>query len=225
MGGVLAYGLAGVFRIGDGVQKVVGDLVGLAQGFAQGAPGAGIYAGGGRAGDGGGGEQGAGFGALIGGEVDFWLAFPGLAGADAVGHARGLADGDHQRRQAGGCGDGAPGQRLEGQYDECVASEHRQRRAKGGVDGRPATAGGGIVKTGQIVMHQGGAVQQLDGRGGGVCCFRVVIPAGGGDGQAQAGADARALGEHGVAHGGGEQRRAVGRLGARECEVQPGFNA
>jgi hypothetical protein len=74
-------------------------------------------------------------------------------------------------------------------------------------------------------MHQGGAVEKFNGRGGGVCRFRVVIAAGGGDGEAEAGADPGALWKYGVAHGGGEERRAVGRLGACECEVQPGFNA
>ena len=59
---------------------------------------------------------------------------------------------------------GRLGQRLEGQHDQRVAGQHRDALAEGGMHRGHAAPRGGVVEAGQVVVHQRGAVQQLDGR-------------------------------------------------------------
>ena len=63
-------------------------------------------------------------------------------------------------------------------------------------------------------MHQGGAVQQLDGGGGGVGDARKVLAAGAGDRQAKPRPDPGAARKNRVAHGGSQLRRTAGGIGA-----------
>ena len=73
---------------------------------------------------------------------------------------------------------GATRQRLERQHDQRVAGQHRQRLAEGAVHRRLAAPDRRIVEAGQVVVDQGGAMQQLDRGRRGVGRGRVVLAAG-----------------------------------------------
>ena len=112
-----------------------------------------------------------------------------------------------QARSRCGVSGGAARERLERQHDQRVAGQHRQRLAEGAMDRGLAAPRVGVVETGQIVVHQRGAMQQLDRGGGGVGDVRVVLAAGGGDASARRGRMRAPRGKHRVTHGGGQQRR------------------
>ena len=179
-----------------------------------GAPGLRLGAGGGGAGDGGGGEQGAGLLALVFGEVGARLAFPGLAGDDAAGDADGGADGEHQRRRGGLGAATAPCARV---WKASTISASPASTASGSPKARWTVGwprrGVGVVEAGQVVVDQGGAVQQLDRGRGGVGQAGRVLAAGGGDGEAQAGADAGAA--RGTRRGAWRRPAGAGSRGGR----------
>lgn len=83
-----------------------------------------------------------------------------------------------------------------------------------------AAPGVGVVEAGHVVVHQRGAVQQLDRHRRGVGEFGRVFTAGPGDGQAELGADAGAAGEHRVPHGGHQSGRGTGAARAPELLVE-----
>jgi hypothetical protein len=84
------------------------------------------------------------------------------------------------------------------------------------VDGGTAAPHLGIVEAGQVVMHEGGAVQKFDRRGGRIRQARVVAAAGCRDRQHEPRADARAAREHGVVHRLREAWRTPAQ--GRQCE-------
>jgi len=53
--------------------------------------------------------------------------------------------------------------RLEGENDERVPGQHRERLAEGLVHRSLAAADFSIIEAGQVIMHKRGAVQELDG--------------------------------------------------------------
>ena len=67
----------------------------------------------------------------------------------------------------------------------------------------------GIVETGQVVMDERGAVQELDRRRGRIGGGGLAVAAGHGDGQRQPRPDPRAAGKDGIAHRLRQKRRAV----------------
>ena len=93
------------------------------------------------------------------------------------------------------------------------------------MHGGLAPPGRGIVEARQVVMHQRGTVQQLDGGGCGVAQAGMVVATGGGDREAEAGTDARTLGKHRGAHGGGQSRRCAVHLAGGDRSVQRALNA
>ena len=112
-------------------------------------------------------------------------------------------------------------QGLEGQHDQRIARQHRQRLAEGAVHRRLAAPGRRVVEAGQVVMDQRGAMQQLDRRGGGVGDAPASSsPQARGHRQAELGPDAGAAGKHRVAQRGGQPGRAARGLGPREAAVR-----
>ena len=89
---VLVRGLAELLGVAQQVAQVVGHLIGFADIVAKGAPGLGVAARGGGAGQRGAGEQGAGLGALVIDQRNRFFRFPGLSGDDAAGRADRLRD-------------------------------------------------------------------------------------------------------------------------------------
>jgi hypothetical protein len=71
---------------------------------------------------------------------------------------------------------------LEGQYNQGIPGEYRQRFAKGTMNGRPTAPHIRIVKAGQVIMHQAGAMQQLNRGGCGAGKPGLVITASSGNG-------------------------------------------
>jgi hypothetical protein len=140
--------------------------------------------------------------------------------ADAPAEQRG-----QRRQQAQRLRRGRLGQQLEGQHDQPIAGQHRQPLAIGRMHRRHAAARGRVVEARQIVMHQRGAMQQLDGRGRGVGHGRVRIAAGPRDRQAQLRTDARTAGEDRVPHRSGQQRRPLWRRAQRQGLLQRQFDA
>ena len=177
---IAADRLADLVFVGGRIANIVGDLIGLAEFFADHPPRLGVGAGGRRAGHRRRGEQRAGLGAVIVREIDLRFAFPGLARDDAGRHADRLGDGQRQRRQPLRRALDAR-QRLERQHDQRIAGQHRERFAEGLVHRRPAAPRVRRVEAGQIVMHQRGAMQQFERRAGGFGRGRMILAAGGGD--------------------------------------------
>src|SRR5918994_822835 len=66
---------------------------------------------------------------------------------------------------------------------EGVAGEHRQGLAEGAMNRGLAAPDRRVVEAGQVVVDQGGTVQELDRRRGGVGHNRLVLAAGEGDGE------------------------------------------
>ena len=174
--------------------------------------------------DAGGGEEGAGLLALVFGQIDLRLAFPGLARDDAEGHADPVAHRAEDRPQPFRRAGGDARQRLEGQDDQRIARQHGQRDAEATMHARLAAPGFGIVEAGHVVMDEAGAVQQLDRGGGGGSQRRAVIAAGRRDGQRQARADARPLGEDRMPHRGREAGRGPGGLRQQDGIGQAGLD-
>ena len=223
VGGILAGRLAQLVGLHQHVADVVGHLVGLAQAFAQGAPAGGVGTGSQGAGAGGGHEQRAGLGPLVGRQFHLGFAFPGLAGHDAV---RGTGAAAHQLQQAGQAVDVfgrlpcAMGQGLVCQHDEGIAGEQGQRFAIQTVHRGLAAPGVGVVEGGHVVVHQRGAVQQLDGHGRRVAQGRGAVAAGPRHRQAELGPDACATGKHRVPHGRQQPGRGAGAVGPQQLRFE-----
>mmetsp|Transcript_37839 Transcript_37839/g.52806 ORF Transcript_37839/g.52806 Transcript_37839/m.52806 type:complete len:244 (+) Transcript_37839:256-987(+) len=217
---VLMDRLADLLRVGRHVADVVGALISLAQPLAQQAPRDRVVAGGHRAGGGGTREQRAGLGLLVGGEIDLLLALPGLARADAERHPGRPAEREHERNQPLARSVSNPRQGLEGQHDHRVTGQDRQRLAERAVKRGLAPPGGGVVEGREIVVHQRGAVHDLDGGGGSIRHLRPVVAAGGRHRDRQPRPDPLSAGEHRVTQGAGETGRRVRRLAMGHSLVQ-----
>ena len=114
------------------------------------------------------------------------------------------AGGGEQADQAEGNGRAARrrvGQRLECQREQRVADEDGGRLTVDDVAGGLAAAQLGVVEAGQIVLHQGGAVDELDGGGEAADHFVVAAAVPVGDEAAEQRARAAATGEDRVVHG------------------------
>ena len=157
---------------------------------------------------------------MIFGERNVVLAFPGLAGDEAVRHAGGLGQGADQRGDQVRRRHALTRNGLEGGDDQRVAGEKGQRLAIGDVNRGLAAAGIGIVETGQVVMDERGAMQQFDRGRGRLGRLGVFVAAGHGDRKAQARADARAAREHRIAQGGGDPRRLAARGGMPDSRFE-----
>ena len=165
VGEILVCGLAPGGRIGDAVADVVGHLKSLAQAFAEPPPCRAFCSGRKRARDRGRGEQGPRLGTMIVRQRDARLTLPSLARADSGRSANGLAHNAYQGREAIGHLSRVPAERLERQNDQRIAGQDRERLTISLVQGGLASAHIRVVKTGQIVVNQRGAMEQLD-RGG-----------------------------------------------------------
>ena len=95
-------------------------------------------------------------------ELDAGFALPGLPGDDPVGHPDRAGNDQQQRRQPVGCRCRTAGQRLERHHDQRVPRQHREALAERAMDRRLTAAQRRIVETGQVVVDQGRAMQQLD---------------------------------------------------------------
>ncbi len=103
-------------------------------------------------------EQGRRLRPVVGQKINLRLAFPCLPRADPEGRTCVPCQGAGQcQRPVRGK---LPGlrQHLEGQDDQAVACQHREGFAEGAVQGRLAPAQIGVIKGGQIIVHQTGAV-------------------------------------------------------------------
>jgi hypothetical protein len=158
---------------------------------------------------------------LIFGKISARFTFPSLASDNAEGHTHAIANGiDHRakpfRRRAAGARNS-----LESQHNQPIPRKHRQGLAEGAMHGRPAPARIGIIETGQVIMHQARAMQQLNRGGGSAGKPGLVIAAGSSDRERQAWADARPFRENRVTHRGSKAGRRAARLGGehRVCEA------
>jgi hypothetical protein len=116
-------------------------------------------------------------------------------------------------------------EQLKGADDQGVAAEDRELLAVDDVDRRLAAAQRGVVEAGEIVVDQGGAVQQLDRHGRGERELRVGVAAGARDLEAEARAEAGASRKDGVPERPREPRGVrrvdIGRrLASRACSMR-----
>lgn len=160
------------FTQGIGIQKriaqVIGHLKGGTDARAKLVSGLWLMAGGNRAHLGRGNEQRAGFRAVIGLKINLGLAFPALPRANAVRHAAAPV----QRQDKVICPRrilrADPRQHLKRHDNKPIAGQHRKRFAKGAMHRRLAAPDVGIVKSGQIIVHEAGAVNKFKRNGGGI---------------------------------------------------------
>ena len=164
-------------------------------------------------------EQRAGFRALIIDKRHGGFAFPGLAGHDSAWRADRSRDNRDQQREP--LGRGCPRQSLEGEHDQSVSGQHGDRRSKLGVNGGLAPSRFGVVKTGQIVMHERSAVQKLDG-GCGRRRRGIAVAAGLRDRQTELWPDAVASGKDRVVQRRSQKRRRS-RSGCSRNRALQGF--
>ena len=152
-------------------------------------------------------EQRAGLGAVIGGQVDLRFAFPALPGADAVRHP--AAGGQHPDELQGArrVGLTRAGKNIEGQDDQAVTSQKRQRFGIGAVHRRLAAPDVGIVETGHVVVHKAGAVDQFQRGCRGVGKRGHVVAAGLRHRQKDRRPNPRAARCHGIVQRRGQLRR------------------
>jgi len=109
---------------------------------------------------------------------------------------------------------------LEREHDQRIAGQHGQRFAECLVHRRPPAAHIRRVEAGQIVMHQRGAMQQLER---GTRCLRrsrMILAAGGGNAVNQPRPYPGAPRKHRVAHRGSQPWRASRHLGQRNGFVE-----
>ena len=78
-------------------------------------------------------------------------------------HADGTGNHADQGRNAVGGGEAFARQRLEGENDQRIAGQHRGGLAEDRVQAWLAAADIRVIETGQVVMDQRCAMQQLDG--------------------------------------------------------------
>jgi hypothetical protein len=188
----LAKGIGGVCHIAD----IIGDLVGPPDLVAEAKPQRRISASSECSSTGSGSKERACLGAVISLQRNVRLAFPGLPGADAMRRTGGLADQpDHPCDAVGSLGHAARNG-LERVDDERVAHKHRDGLTEGNVNGRQPAPQIRIIETRQIIMHQRGAMQQLDGGSSRIRRSRIAITAGHGDRDAEFGTDAMPAGKH-----------------------------
>jgi hypothetical protein len=89
--------------------------------------------------------------------------------------------------------------RLESEHDQRVTRQHRERLAELLVNRGLAAPDLGGVEAGEIVMHERGAVQELDRRSGRISRHREAVAARHGDGQTEPRPDPGAAWKHGIA--------------------------
>ncbi len=224
-GDVAADRLADLLLPAGDVAQVVGDLVGLAEIFAEEPPAHRLGPGRRRARHGRGGKERAGLGLLVDREPDLRLGFPGLPRHDAGGRAHRPGHQPDQGREARRPARRTPGQGLEGQHDQGVAGEERHRLAIGDVDRRLLAPQGRVVEARQVVMDQRGAVQKFDRGRCRVRRRRIVVAAGTRHREAEPRPDAVPAREHGVADRLRQARRCAGRLRVGHGHVERPLDA
>lgn len=207
--GILAHRFAQGSRTPDQIEDVVGDLVRLAEQAAQRSPSRRVAATRERAGTDRRFEQRAGLGPMVEPNVRMGLRLPRLTCDDSSnGTDAGRDDRDH-RAELLCVLDGAT-QDFVGGDDESVAGQHRELFAKLGVDRRPTSSNRGIVEARQVVMDQGGAVQELQGHGRRFGSRRIFASRRIGDSHSEARPNTCATGEEGVVHRGSKPGRRAG---------------
>ena len=185
--------------IGHHVTDVISDLVRLTEPIAQCTPAGRVVAGCLSASRGCRGKQSASLGTLIRRKIGLGLAFPCLSGDDAVGrpdagsHRFAQANQAFRMRAADSC------ESAKRQHNQRIPGEYRQALAERSMNRGLPAAHGRIVKTGKIVVHQGGAVHQFDRHGGRIGHGRGIVTARPRHCQAQLRTDARTTREHRVA--------------------------
>ena len=129
-----------------------------------------------------------------------------------LGEPTALRDDGEQDRQARRVARRALRQRFEGEHDQRVARQHRDRRAEFDMNRRLAAPQSRVVETGQIVVNQRGAMQQFDRRRRGVRGCGIAIAAGLRHRQAELRPNAVAAGKDRITQGRGEERRGARAL-------------
>ena len=204
---VATHWFSQLFRLSGDVEDVVGDLVRLADPLAEEAVHRAVLAGRGRSSGGRGLEERGRLRAAVRDDGDARLGLPGLPGDDPVGAPHAARDDLDQPSEPLRRGSRGARQRLEGEHDHRIPCEHGEGLTMNAVHcGLPA-AQGRVVEAGEIVVHERGAVEQLDRRGSRVGESGGGVAAGRRDRDAKARTDARAGRKHRVFHRGDEPGR------------------
>lgn len=159
---ILFSRLSPLDRVGRDVANIVCDLERLTETLTEPLPFIWIAAGSERASGGCSGKQRSGFGLMIIGERNTRLALPSLAGDQTRRRSDGARDDHHEGREPGRSFAGVPCQGLKCTDDEGVTHQDRERLAKSPVHRGLSAPRVGIVETGQVVMHERSAMQELD---------------------------------------------------------------
>ena len=178
---VLTGGFAQFNLIIQSIAQVIGHLKGLANTRSQFIPLRPILASRNRAHLRSGDEKGTRFCPMIGAQINFLFAFPALPGAYAVGHSCLLSQDVHQSNGALWIYGRVACENLKRHDNKTITRQNRKRFAISTVHRGLAPPCVGIIKTGQIIMHQRGAVDTLQSSR---CCigqFRAIITASCGD--------------------------------------------
>jgi hypothetical protein len=100
-------------------------------------------------------------------------------------------------------------QRLKCSDNQCVSGQYGNALAKFGVDRRFAPSFVGIVKTGEVIVNQRGAVKKFHRRRCRCCQRPVAAVVGKGDCHAELRSDPGTAGENRMLHRLGQQRGAL----------------
>ena len=107
-------------------------------------------------------------------------------------------------------------QQIEGQNDQAVTGQHRQRLGIGQVDRGLAPAQRRIIETGQVIMNKAGAVDQLQRGRCGIRQPGAVIATGQRHAEQDRGPDPRAAGCHRIMQRRGQPWRGNAALPQRD---------
>jgi hypothetical protein len=156
-------------------RRIVCDLIGFSEQFAEPAPGLGIMSRRHGAGTGRRREQGASLRAVIVRQRNLVLALPGLPRYDASGPAGSLGQDADQAGGACAFRCGAPAERFKCCDDQRIADEQRERLSVGALHRRFSATHSGIVEAWKVVVSERCTMNELDRGRGGIGKRRLVI--------------------------------------------------
>lgn len=133
---------------------------------------------------------------MIFGHINHRLALPGLSSDDAARHADTLSQSANKGGETLRPGRSGAAQHIKRQNNQGIAREHRQGLAIDTMHGWLASTAVSIVKTGQVIVNQGGAVEKFHRRRRRVCKARGLIAAGLRNREAQGRSHPSATGEN-----------------------------
>ena len=140
-------------------------------------------------------------------ERDRRFTLPGLPGDETGRRSHRAGHRRDDRYDLFGSSATLPGKRLEGEHDQGIPCQDRQRFAERAMDRRSAAPPVGVVEAGQIVVNQRGTMEQFDGACGSEREGGGLVPLSPSDGEAQLRPNPGTPGKDGVSNRTRQPRR------------------